>query len=117
MVSIACGAGLIGLPDRWSRSWFAGSNISPVQRWLLLAAVAVIGGCTPRTAPPPAPGTPVAVAVAPLELWLDASAPGGGDGTEARPYRALGEALLRAGAAPLRLHLRTGLYQGPFELP
>jgi hypothetical protein len=53
-----------------------------------------------------------------VERWVDASALEGGEGTEARPFKALGAALApaRAGAAA-RVHVRTGLYRGPFVLP
>lgn len=46
------------------------------------------------------------------ELWVDGSAPAGGDGTVQRPFKAL--ASLPAG--PWRVHLRTGLYPGPLRL-
>lgn len=86
------------------------------MRALILVAVvvALIGGCPPRSAPAAVASPPRAVAPARLEVWVDASAPEGGDGTEARPYRALGAALARGGG---KVRVRTGLYQGPFELP
>jgi hypothetical protein len=48
-----------------------------------------------------------------LELWVDAQAAEGGDGSAARPLRRLEAAL--AGPEPHRLvHLAPGLYPGPF---
>ncbi len=63
-------------------------------------------------------------AVPTREVWVDAharaSATGvSGDepeGSPARPLRTLQAALERAGAGPLQIHLRTGLYEGPFHL-
>lgn len=52
------------------------------------------------------------------ELWVDASAAEGGDGSRARPLRALGAALQRSPVGlELQVHLATGFYRGPFELP
>ncbi|HEY8206419.1 MAG TPA: hypothetical protein VIG99_02985 [Myxococcaceae bacterium] len=93
------------------------------HRLAMMAAVAALigplAGCPSREVkkveggPPPVPDF-----VVPAERWVDASAPEGGEGTEARPFRALGAALApeRAGV-PVRVHVRTGLYRGPFELP
>jgi hypothetical protein len=51
-----------------------------------------------------------------LELWVDAQALEGGDGTATHPLRRLEAAL--APSAPQRLlHLAPGLYPGPFVLP
>lgn len=45
-------------------------------------------------------------------LWVDASAPPGGDGSASRPLK-----LLPAHVGPeLEVHARTGLYRGPFRL-
>jgi len=49
-------------------------------------------------------------------LWVDAHAPEGGDGTEARPLRRLSDALL-PDSAPRRVQLAPGLYPGPFIAP
>lgn len=69
--------------------------------WCLLAACA--------GAPGPAPGPPLP---APVERWCDASAPAGGDGSAARPWRAL------PGEVPqgVALHVASGLYPGPVRL-
>lgn len=48
---------------------------------------------------------------------MDASAPPGGDGSRGRPFRELLPALLEAEAGPAVVHLSSGLYEGPFELP
>ncbi|MGO9063144.1 MAG: hypothetical protein ACLQIH_00230 [Myxococcaceae bacterium] len=48
-----------------------------------------------------------------LELWVDAAAPEGGDGSTARPLRRLEDALL-ANSPNRRVHLAPGLYLGPF---
>jgi hypothetical protein len=47
------------------------------------------------------------------EVWVDASVTAGGDGGSAAPFKTLGEALA---LAPARVHLRAGLYRGPFSL-
>lgn len=47
------------------------------------------------------------------EVWVDASAPAGGDGSRERPKRTLPEAL---GASAARVHLKSGLYSGPVSL-
>lgn len=66
-------------------------------------------GCPTRvgsvTAPEPAPVA--------IERWVDASASEGGDGSRNAPFRALGPAL----APGAVVHLRSGLYAGPFTLP
>lgn len=63
----------------------------------------------------PAPAPPPAPARAPVERWVDAFAPEGGDGSRARAFRGLGRALEES-PRPLRVHLAPGLYRGPFEL-
>ncbi|RKH72687.1 hypothetical protein D7X96_04655 [Corallococcus interemptor] len=49
------------------------------------------------------------------ELWVDAAAAPGGEGTRERPLRSLTEALARPG--PKQVHLATGRYEGPLRLP
>src|SRR5262245_30643699 len=77
------------------------------------ALTVALAGCASRavqaeSGPPPAP----------VELWVDASALEGGDGTEARPLKTLGAALESARAVgAAHVHVRTGLYRGPFTLP
>lgn len=77
------------------------------RRDLLGLACLVAVGCAQPAPTPPARDVPR------LELWVDAFSRGPGDGSRARPYRALAEAL-RPGAT---VHLQTGLYRGPFVLP
>jgi hypothetical protein len=55
----------------------------------------------------PAPPTPP-----PLELWVDGAASPGGDGSLERPLKTVPR--LDGGA---HLHLRSGLYPGPFQFP
>lgn len=92
-------------PDR-ARARLAGSAI------LLL----VLAGCPARVLPvtgePLPPPTPAPAAAA-IELWVDGSAAEGGNGTKQAPFKQLGPAL-QAGAV---VHLRSGLYAGPFVLP
>jgi hypothetical protein len=88
----------------WSSDLQRGANDR--GRWLLLGAVLTLG--CPR---PPGP-TPGLDLTAPRELWVDGSAPAGGDGTKERPLKAV--PVLDGG---LHLHLRSGLYPGPFEFP
>lgn len=47
------------------------------------------------------------------EFWVDAFSPSGGDGSSARPFKVVPQPV-PAGAI---LHLRAGLYPGPFVLP
>ena len=65
-----------------------------------------------------APSTPELprAATAPLEVWVDAQAAEGGDGSAARPLRQLGPAFSLPGAHRL-VHLASGLYPGPFLAP
>ncbi|HYO67304.1 MAG TPA: hypothetical protein VEU33_14605 [Archangium sp.] len=54
----------------------------------------------------------------PAEVWVDGAGRGAGDGSRARPFASLSEALARgAGATSLRVHLGPGRYPGPFGLP
>lgn len=48
---------------------------------------------------------------------MDSAVPRGGDGSPERPYRDLEEALSRAGEGEWLIHLASGLYPGPFQLP
>ena len=73
--------------------------------WLCVACVTP--GRSPA-APPSVPSPRV------FELWVDGSAPPGGDGAQGRPGRSLREAVEREFRRPLRVHLATGLYEGPF---
>lgn len=76
-----------------------------------IALLALLAATCQRGAEPPRPPPPPPVA----ELWVDGSAPEGGDGSRERPIKALGQAL--AGSPrPLWIHLASGLYPGPFEL-
>jgi hypothetical protein len=66
-------------------------------------------GAPTQTAAPPASS----LAPSRLELWVDAQAEEGGDGSRGRPLRRLAPAL--SASAPQRLvHLAPGLYPGPF---
>jgi hypothetical protein len=76
---------------------------------LLLLAQSCSG---PRTHGEPEPTGPAATPQG-LELWVDAQAAAGGDGSATHPWRRLEAAL--AGPAPhRRVHLAPGLYPGPF---
>lgn len=52
-------------------------------------------------------------------VWVDGAWSGAGDGSRARPFGSLSEALARVpgGGPPLRVHLAPGRYPGPFVLP
>ncbi len=63
-------------------------------------------GCV--TTPPPGPEERVSRP----EVWVDAYSAAGGDGSSARPFKSIPE-LISAGTS---LHLRSGLYAGPFVL-
>ncbi len=52
-----------------------------------------------------------------IEVWVDASALGEGNGSIDRPFKTLSAALTRAGDAAVRIHLAPGLYRGPFRPP
>lgn len=79
----------------------------------LLLAESCAGPRTVGLAPEPAPAGPVPPG---RELWVDAHAPEGGDGTAARPLRRLTDAL-DVPAPARRVHLLPGLYPGPFVAP
>jgi hypothetical protein len=83
----------------------------------MLAAVSWLAGCAgPRPVPlEPAPQAPPARVA---ERWVDAHARHPeGDGTFDRPLRTLGLALAALPPEGGRIHVRTGLYRGPFLLP
>jgi hypothetical protein len=83
---------------------------------LLVGATLVLAeSCTgPRTYGEHPDAAPAHASSPPgLDLWVDAHAAEGGDGTSTRPFRRLQEAL--ALTAPRRqVHLAPGLYPGPF---
>jgi len=62
-------------------------------------------------------GVPLPAAAPPLqeEVWVDASTVEPGDGSLAHPWKELPDAL-KSRPGPLRVHLRAGLYRGPFTL-
>lgn len=82
------------------------------DRRILAVSIAILAlGCTPVTntvvAEPPLIAAPA------IERWVDASATEGGDGTPGRPFKRLNDAL----APDAIIHLRSGLYPGPWALP
>ncbi len=82
-------------------------------RCLLMIACLPLSACqTPGAVIQP--GEPPASA----EVWVDGTRGEGGDGSRARPFATLAQALIHAGAAPgtLRVHLAPGRYTGPFVL-
>lgn len=90
------------------------SDLNPPFADRALRALVAGLGCTLIAGCPAAAiqviGEPTAAAI---ELWVDASAVEGGDGTLGRPFRSLAQAL-RPDAT---VHLRSGLYEGPWVLP
>lgn len=70
----------------------------------------VMAGCAhPQAAPSAGPAERV--------RYVDARAAEGGDGSRARPFRSLAEALAEAGRGErLTVELASGVYEGPFEL-
>lgn len=94
--------------------------IPPPLRWpLLLAAGILLARCSchsggVRAGNSASPGTAAARSLpGKPEVWVDASAEGAGEGTRASPFRSLGRALQSKG--PLRIHLASGRYEGPFS--
>ena len=84
------------------------------------AALVLAESCTGLRTYGSAADAPVVAAadagLAVLELWVDAHSAPAGDGTPARPFRRLEDALVAP--APRRLvHLAPGLYPGPFVAP
>lgn len=87
-------------PDR-------GGRVSD-QVWGLLGAFSVLAlGCV--STPPPLLEAP---RVPRQEVWVDAYSAAGGDGTSAKPLKAVPDPI----APGTALHLRSGLYAGPFIL-
>ena len=78
--------------------------------WALSIAVWVAGCAPVAVSVAEAPAVSVSGA---LERWVDASTPEGGDGSSPRPFKRLGDAL----APGALVHLRSGLYAGPWVLP
>ena len=70
---------------------------------------------TPTQKPAAAPAVG-SVAPGVFELWVDGSAAPDGDGAQGRPLRSLQQAVASEPRRPLRVHLATGLYEGPFAL-
>lgn len=81
---------------------------SPIGRDRVLAALALLASACVTT-----PRVEVKQARGGAQVWVDAFAPAGGDGTRERPLKAI------PGALPdgVELHLASGLYEGPFVLP
>ena len=73
---------------------------------LSLVVLLVVTGCHRAPAPVPAPE------VHRPEVWVDAFSPAGGDGSSARPFKTVPQPV----PAGLTVHLRAGLYPGPFVL-
>ena len=90
-------------PDRESRYFD--------QRSALVLIALVSAACVPVMGAVVA--QPPLLAAAAIERWVDASAPEGGDGTPGRAFKRLNDAL----APNAIIHLRSGLYPGPFVLP
>lgn len=67
----------------------------------------LVASCVRVKGPEPARSLP-----ATTELWVDAFAPEGGDGSRAAALKRLPPL-----TGPTRLHLRSGLYRGPFVFP
>ncbi|MCC6332620.1 MAG: hypothetical protein IT380_01375 [Myxococcales bacterium] len=72
-----------------------------------LVGLALVWGCV-REAP-----EPIGKAPARVELWVDEYAAAGGDGTKQHPFKRLPEELPER----VDLHLKSGLYEGPFVFP
>jgi hypothetical protein len=82
------------------------------RSWLILLVVVSTACRSPVSGASPVGGTPPSPHV---EVWVDGSTPESGEGTRARPFRSLPEAL--AGAGAVTVHLAPGRYPGPFVLP
>jgi hypothetical protein len=79
---------------------------------VLIAALLVIAACRAPSSPPPPAPEPAARAA---EVWVDGARRESGEGTRARPFRTLGEALALRPVPTV--HVAPGLYAGPFVLP
>ncbi|MEW5741056.1 MAG: hypothetical protein AB1938_19195 [Myxococcota bacterium] len=88
------------------RGWRDRSPARRDRAWSLVGLLAVCG-CVREVA------TPIGKAPARAEVWVDAYALEGGDGTRSRPLKRI------PGELPARvaLHLASGLYEGPFAFP
>lgn len=108
VISITCEASAD--PDGQARL-AVDSVCEPMLRCLLMIACLTIPACraTPGVIPPGEPA----------EAWVDGTRSGAGDGSWARPFASLSEALARmpGGGTPVRVHLAPGRYPGPFVLP
>lgn len=82
-----------------------GADLPRFPADLVLAAMVLMSGCVTTWAPPPKP-EPV-----PVDVWVDAFAAEGGDGSSDKPLRQPPNVL----APKTRLHVRSGLYAGPFQ--
>lgn len=71
-----------------------------------LVVFLLVTGCVRAPAPAPAPEVPRP------EVWVDAFSPAGGDGSSAHPLKTVPQPV----PLGLTVHLRTGLYKGPFVL-
>ncbi len=82
-------------------------------RCLLLIACLLPSACHTPGAVIPSEGTPASA-----EVWVDGTRSAGGEGSRARPFATLAQALIHAGEGPgvLRVHLAPGRYAGPFVL-
>lgn len=78
----------------------------------LLILLLVLAGCPARVVAVTPPNPPPITAPR-FELWVDASADEGGDGTRLTPFRTLQPALQPEAV----VHVRSGLYAGPFVVP
>ena len=102
-----------GTPSKSVRLW-ADLDRKPGlfdQRSALVLLVLVSAACVSATGAVIA--EPPLLAAAAVERWVDASAPEGGDGTPRRAFKRLNDAL----APNAVIHLRSGLYPGPWVLP
>lgn len=93
----------------------AGNSVCDrMLRCLLMISCLTFPAChaTPGVIPP---GEPAVRA----EVWVDGRGREAGDGSRARPFASLSEALARVpgGASSVRVHLAPGRYPGPFVLP
>ncbi|HLL53955.1 MAG TPA: hypothetical protein VK447_10435, partial [Myxococcaceae bacterium] len=103
------------------RPWVSAASVlaaSVFATFGLASFATLLAGCaTVSPEAPPAAATAPAATVVPRdrELWVDASVPEAGDGSRAKPFKTLAQAL-QATSGTGRIHLRSGLYPGPFTL-